>query len=273
MEAIIKFKNVNFEYKPGMKNINNISFDIFPNEYICIIGHNGSGKSTVSKLLTGILERNGGEIYIDNTVVSNSSLASLKNKIGIIFQNPDNQFIGLTSKDDIAFGLENKMYSSSEIDEKINKLSSLVDITEYLDIEPNSLSGGQKQKVAIASILALDPDIFIFDESTSMLDPRSKIEIRDLMVKLKNDFKKTVISITHNMEEVIKSDRVFVMEKGMIVKIGTPKEIFSNFDELVKLKLDLPFVTSVSRELNLETKNDLTFDFNELVEQIINHGK
>jgi energy-coupling factor transport system ATP-binding protein len=176
--------------------------------------------------------------------------------------------------DDIAFGLENKQTLPSDIGKIIKRISKMLNIEDLLDKEPINLSSGQKQKVAIASILAIEPDIFIFDESTSMLDPISKIEIRNLMLELKNKYKKTVISITHNMDEVVTADKVFVMEGGCLVKTGVPKDIFSNYEELVKLKLDLPFYTQISLHLSeSKTNPNLIFSKEELFEVIKNYGK
>ncbi|MDR0341445.1 MAG: ATP-binding cassette domain-containing protein [Mycoplasmataceae bacterium] len=267
---VVEFRNVNFGYTKKICNIKNVSFDIYENEFVCIIGHNGSGKSTISKLLTAILKPWNGIIKIYGNLIDKST----KNHVGIIFQNPDNQFVGLTTLDDIAFGLENKQTLPSDIGKIIKRISKMLNIEDLLDKEPINLSSGQKQKVAIASILAIEPDIFIFDESTSMLDPISKIEIRNLMLELKNKYKKTVISITHNMDEVVTADKVFVMEGGCLVKTGVPKDIFSNYEELVKLKLDLPFYTQISLHLSeSKTNPNLIFSKEELFEVIKNYGK
>jgi len=172
MEEIIKVENLCFEYEPGLQTINNISFQIHKGEYVAILGHNGSGKSTIAKLLIGLLEKKSGEIYIDDYQLNLENLYKIREKV--VFQNPDNQFIGATVRDDIAFGLENICVPREQMDELINRYSKVVRMENFLDHEPTKLSGGQKQRVAIAGILAMSPSIIILDEATSMLDPRGR---------------------------------------------------------------------------------------------------
>ena len=184
MEEIIKVENLCFEYEPGLQTINNISFQIHKGEYVAILGHNGSGKSTIAKLLIGLLEKKSGEIYIDDYQLNLENLYKIREKVGIIFQNPDNQFIGATVRDDIAFGLENICVPREQMDELINRYSKVVRMENFLDHEPTKLSGGQKQRVAIAGILAMSPSIIILDEATSMLDPRGRKEINELVFNI-----------------------------------------------------------------------------------------
>ena len=178
MENIIKVENLCFEYEPGLQTINNISFQIHKGEYVAILGHNGSGKSTIAKLIVGLLTPTSGKILIDDEEVNDDTIDRIRQKMGIIFQNPDNQFVGVTVKDDIAFGLENHQIPRKEMIEQIDKYAKLVDMQEYLEYNPENLSGGQKQRVAIAGALAMETELIIFDESTSMLDPKGTKEIK-----------------------------------------------------------------------------------------------
>ncbi|GMO14423.1 MAG: energy-coupling factor transporter ATPase [Mycoplasmoidaceae bacterium] len=255
IKPIIEFKNVSFSYTKSMKNIDNVSFQIFPGEYVCVIGHNGSGKSTISKLLTGLISPSHGKIIIDGMVLDASTVKRVRKNLGIIFQNPDNQFVGLTIRDDIAFGLENHKVPQKLMDGIINLVSNAVGMNDFLDDAPSSLSGGQKQRIAIASVLAPNPKIIIFDESTAMLDPSSKEDLKNLMYTLKSDYNKTIISVTHDMEEVTRASKVIIVNKGKIVKIGTPKEIFEDRDFLLKIKLDVPFNLKLCFELQKQNKD------------------
>ena len=192
---------------------------------IAIDGPAGAGKSTIAKLIMGLLQPNEGSIYIDGIELTEKTVDSLRKQMGIIFQNPDNQFVGVTVKDDIAFGLENHQIPRKEMIEQINKYASLVNMQEYLDENPENLSGGQKQRVAIAGALAMETELIIFDESTSMLDPKGTSEINHMIKTLRTKLNKTIISITHNLEEALISDRVIVVNSGKIVLDGTPKEV------------------------------------------------
>lgn len=229
----IEFKNVSFKYEDDSSNddvIKNISFSINPGEMVCILGHNGSGKSTIAKLMMGLLQPISGYIYlndIDTTDedITENSLDMLHSKMGIIFQNPDNQFVGVTVQDDIAFGLENHQIPRSEMIERINKYAKLVNMEKFLLSNPEDLSGGQKQRVAIAGALAMETEVIIFDESTSMLDPRGTREIIDMIKKLKEESNKTIITITHNLEEACIADRVIVLNDGNIVLDGSPDKV------------------------------------------------
>ena len=252
MENIIKVENLCFEYEPGLKTIHNISFQIKKGEYVAILGHNGSGKSTIAKLLIGLLEKKSGNIIIDHKELNLENLYKIREKIGIVFQNPDNQFIGATVRDDIAFGLENICIPREKMDELIERYAKRVRMDQFLDHEPTKLSGGQKQRVAIAGILAMSPSIIILDESKSMLDPRGRKEINELIRELKEDKEMTIISITHDIEEAKNADRILLLNKGEIVGDDQPETLLMNEKLLQDLHLDTPFALKVSRKLKAQ---------------------
>lgn len=235
--SLIEVRDLHFRYNSEDRALKGVSLDIEKGEFVCILGHNGSGKSTLAKLLVGLLEPRKGTISIDGTILNEDSVDELRKKIGIVFQNPDNQFVGITVKDDIAFGLENRQVERDEMIRLIDEYSQKVNMHNFLDRNPESLSGGEKQRVAIAGILAMNPEIIIFDEATSMLDPRGVKEVMDVINNLKS--KKTIISITHNLQEAIKADKVIVMNDGVIVLEGKPEEVFTHFDEIKNSKLDI----------------------------------
>jgi energy-coupling factor transport system ATP-binding protein len=235
--SIIKLNNLSFYYNENNPIINNLNLEIKEGEFLCILGHNGSGKSTLAKLIVGLLKAKQGEIIINNTVLDINTVDKVRHSIGIVFQNPDNQFVGITVKDDIAFGLENRNINRNEMIERINKYAKIVNMNEFLDANPVNLSGGQKQRVSIASVLACDPKIIVFDESTSMLDPKGVKEVIEEIKKLKGN--KTIIYITHNLNEVFLSDRVVVMNKGSITFDGTPNNLFKERKILEEASLDV----------------------------------
>lgn len=235
--SLIEVRDLHFRYNSEDRALKGVSLDIEKGEFVCILGHNGSGKSTLAKLLVGLLEPRKGTISIEGTILNEDSVDELRKKIGIVFQNPDNQFVGITVKDDIAFGLENRQVEREEMLKLIDEYSTKVNMHDFLDRNPESLSGGEKQRVAIAGILAMNPEIIIFDEATSMLDPRGVKEVMDVINNLKS--KKTIISITHNLQEAIKADKVIVMNDGVIVLEGKPEEVFTHFDEIKNSKLDI----------------------------------
>ena len=235
--SLIEVRDLHFRYNSEDRALKGVDLDIEKGQFVCILGHNGSGKSTLAKLLVGLLEAKKGHIYIDNTLLDENSVDELRKKIGIVFQNPDNQFVGITVKDDIAFGLENRKVEREEMLRLIDEYSKKVNMNEFLDRNPESLSGGEKQRVAIAGILAMNPEIIIFDEATSMMDPKGVKEVMDVIDNLKS--KKTIISITHNLQEAIKADKVVVMNDGKVVLEGKPEEVFTHFDELKNSKLDI----------------------------------
>lgn len=265
----VEVKNLRFSYDDEVDAVKNVSFSVEKGTYACIIGHNGSGKSTIAKLLIGLIDRNEGEIMIDGIVLTDKTIYDVRNKIGIVFQNPDNQFIGSTVKDDIAFGLENHQVDPAKMDEIIHHFAKEVNMIDYLENEPTRLSGGQKQRVAIAGVLAMRPDILILDEATSMLDPKGKEEVNALVDRIHEAHDMTIISITHDIEEVIKSDQVFVMNEGEIVMQGCPSDVLVHADKLIEMALDVPFTVKVALELKKYGIDvDMTMDMERMVEQL-----
>ncbi|MDO4500951.1 MAG: energy-coupling factor transporter ATPase [Erysipelotrichaceae bacterium] len=257
--SLIEVKNLEFGYTEEENVLNNISFNIEKGSYTAIIGHNGSGKSTLAKLLSGLLVAKSGEIVIDGLTLNEKNIYAIREKLGIVFQNPDNQFIGSTVRDDIAFGLENRCVPSEDMEAIITKYAEEVGILHLLDKEPSALSGGQKQRVAIAGIMAMKPDILIFDEATSMLDPKGKKDIKALMNRIHQDKKYTVISITHDIEEVLQADDCLVLNKGSIFMHELPENVFKKAEELRKIDLDIPFnqkIKEAFRKRNIKLKND-----------------
>lgn len=245
----LKIDKLSFSYDKNVV-LDNISFEVEKGEYVTLMGHNGSGKSTLAKLIMGLLENKNGSIYIDDIEMKESNINELRNKLGIVFQNPDNQFIGATVQDDIAFGLENHLVKPEDMDKIINEFAEKVNMKNFLSKEPSSLSGGQKQRVAIAGVLAMKPEILILDEATSMLDPRGKKEIIDLVHLLRiNQKDLTIFSITHDPEEAYLSDKVLVLDQGKIKYYDTPKNVFSHYDELVNMGLDIPFEMKIKNLL------------------------
>lgn len=239
---MIEFKNVTFEYNStDGKVLNDVSFSINDHEWVSILGHNGSGKSTIAKLMIGLLAANSGTISYDNVILAEDSVNDIRKKVGIVFQNPDNQFVGYNVKYDIAFGLENRCVKREEMLDLISEYAEKVDMEQYLEREPQTLSGGQKQRVAIAGILAMNSDIVILDEATSMLDPEGVCEISNLISELKSRYNKTVITITHDLNLAKKSDRVIILKEGNIIADGTPSDIFKYRDILRSSNLDMPF--------------------------------
>ena len=217
--GIIDVKDLAFSYDGKIDAVKNVSFSIEKGKYCTIVGHNGSGKSTVAKLITGLLEKKSGTILIDGLELNIENLRKIRNKIGIVFQNPDNQFIGSTVRDDIAFGLENHCVDQKDMDSIIDEFSKKVGMEDYLNSEPTRLSGGQKQRVAIAGVLAMHPEILIFDEATSMLDPQGKAEIKKVIMDLHKEEDLTILSITHDIDEaILLSDRIYILN-------GKPGEI------------------------------------------------
>lgn len=238
---MIEVKNLSFSYNQKEEALKDVSFTVNDNEWISIIGHNGSGKSTIAKLLVGLIAATKGSILIDGVELNDKTVDSIRHKIGIVFQNPDNQFVGFNVKYDIAFGLENYKVERKEMVALIEEYTKKVDMYEYLEREPQTLSGGQKQRVAIAGILALNSDVIILDEATSMLDPEGTEEIIKLIKELHTKYNKTVITITHDLNLAQLSDRVIVMRLGEKIAEGKPEEIFKQRDLLVSSNLDMPF--------------------------------
>ena len=245
----IEIEHLSFSYDEQIKALDDVSFSIEEGSYTVIVGHNGSGKSTIAKLMIELMEAQSGIIRVDGTVLKEESVYDIRDKIGIVFQNPDNQFIGATVADDIAFGLENHQVPHDQMQAIIDEFAARVNMSKYLNSEPTKLSGGQKQRVAIAGVLAMRPQILIFDESTSMLDPQGKAEINALVKRIHEETGITIISITHDIEEMVSSDHVIVMKAGKVVMDGTPAEVLNNEEELIKMQLDIPFSLKFVNEM------------------------
>ena len=267
---VIETKNLTFSYDGERKIIDNINLKIERGTFVSVVGHNGCGKSTLAKLLIGLLTPAEGEIYINGELLDRKSSPRIRQSMALVFQNPDNQFIGSTVEDDIAFGLENRCVEHDKMQDIIDTYAEEVGMQEFLKKEPSMLSGGQKQRVAIAGALALSPQIIIFDESTSMLDPKGKKDIRSLIDKMrKNNPDLTVISITHDIEEAYESDIVMVMNKGQIVASGSPKKVLKDRQLMDSAGLEIPFVLAVQEELNKHNKEIEEVDnIDELVEAL-----
>lgn len=252
-DSIIKIKNVSFTYPESeTPAIDNISLDIKRGSWTSIIGHNGSGKSTIIRLINGLLvpdEKGKPEIEVDGLKLNDDTVWEVRNKVGIVFQNPDNQFVGATVADDVAFGLENRGASHSEMVKIVPEAIKAVGMSEYTNAEPANLSGGQKQRVAIAGILAIKPKIIVLDEATSMLDPEGRDQILSIVQAMKNKYDLTVISITHDIDEANMADQVLVMNNGKLITKGSTKDVFSQVDLLKKLGLDVPFYEQVKAKL------------------------
>jgi energy-coupling factor transport system ATP-binding protein len=253
---VIELKNVNYFYKKeeGLV-VKDMSFSVQQGEWVTILGPNGSGKSTLSKLIIGLMAARDGEIFVHGEPVGPNAY-DIRQHVGMVFQNPDNQFVGSTVKDDIAFGLENKQLSRADMEQRIQHYASLVGLHEMLDKEPHHLSGGEKQRVAMASVLALETDIIILDEATSMLDPLGRKEVLKTIQQLKG-LNKTVLSITHDVTEALLADRIIVLHEGSILAQGTVHEIFHMSDVLQKARLDvLPSMKLIQALQQQEYKNE-----------------
>ena len=264
MKSIIDVKNLSFRYKENQEyyNVKDITFHVKRGEWLSIVGHNGSGKSTTVRLIDGLLEAESGEIVIDGQRLTEENIWNIRRQIGMVFQNPDNQFVGATVEDDVAFGLENQGLSRQEMKKRVEEALDLVGMLDFKKREPARLSGGQKQRVAIAGVIALRPAILILDEATSMLDPEGRRELIETVKGIRKDYDMTVISITHDLEEVAMSDRVLIMKKGEIESTSSPRELFSRND-LDQIGLDDPFANQLKYSLS---QNGYDFPENYLTE-------
>ncbi|MCA0989414.1 energy-coupling factor ABC transporter ATP-binding protein [Guptibacillus algicola] len=251
MSDLISVQNVSFRYQEEQPYVlNDVSLTVEKGEWLAIVGHNGSGKSTLARHLNGLLQPEKGDILVEGyNSRDEKSIWEIRRRVGIVFQNPDNQFVGTSVRDDVAFGLENNGVPRVEMIERITESIKRVKMDEYVDQEPHRLSGGQKQRVAIAGIVALRPSIVILDEATSMLDPAGRKEVLETMRELKEEEGMTVISITHDLEEAAKADRMIVMNKGEIIDEGLPATIFQKGEMLEEIGLDLPFPLQMHRAL------------------------
>lgn len=257
-DSFIKVENVCFSYKNDNNEdvpvLNNISFSVSKGEFVVVLGHNGSGKSTLAKLLNLILSPQSGRIFIDGMDITSDSLTddelySVRQRIGMVFQNPDNQLVSSVVEEDVAFGPENLGVPPEEIRKRVDSALQTVGMTEFAKHSPSQLSGGQKQRVAIAGIIAMLPQCIVFDEATSMLDPSGRKEVMSAIEKLNKENGITIIHITHNMSEAINADRVIVVNDGRICMNDKPKAVFSNVSKLHQIGLDVPQVTELFYEL------------------------
>ena len=250
-QTIIELENIHYRYHEddAREALAGVSLEIRRGEWLAIIGHNGSGKSTLAKVMNGLIEANTGSVVVNGKTLTEETVFDARRTVGMVFQNPDNQFVGTTVEDDIAFGLENIGLPREEMLERVTRVLDMVKMSEFRTKEPARLSGGQKQRVAIAGVTALEPEVIILDEATSMLDPKGRLEVISTIQKLHKEKKITVISITHDLDEAAQADRVVLMEQGQIQQIGTPKEIFKLGSKLVEKGLDVPFAEKLIEAL------------------------
>lgn len=258
-EIFIKTENVSFYYDSendarAIPAVDNVSLEIKRGEYVAVLGHNGSGKSTFAKLLNFILEPSEGKIIIDGTDITSEDITDddvyeLRRKVGMVFQNPDNQIVATIVEEDVAFGPENLGVPSDEIRKRVDEALKIVGMTDYVRHEPHRLSGGQKQRVAIAGVIAMRPMCMILDEATAMLDPIGRREVMQTVKKLNEEENITVINITHYMDEAALADRVVILNDGKLIMDGTPEEVFSRQSELLEIGLDVPQSTAFANKL------------------------
>lgn len=258
---MIDIQKVSYEYSSYIDEsiqlaVNDLSIQIKRGEFFVVLGHNGSGKSTLAKMINGLILPSKGDIWVNGmNTRDEDKIWDIRSTAGMVFQNPDNQIVATIVEEDVAFGPENLGVPPAEIRRRVDDALEVVEMTEYKSHAPHLLSGGQKQRVAIAGILAMEPDCIIFDEPTAMLDPSGRLEVMETIKKLNEDKNKTIILITHYMDEAVEADRVMVLNEGEAVMLGTPKEIFKQVEKLKSLGLDVPQVTELVYELNKEGYN------------------
>ncbi len=256
-DSFIKFNNVTFSYtvddetgqkmKPALKGV---SFEIPRGQFIAVLGHNGSGKSTAAKMINGLLVPDEGEVTVDGiSTKEEKRIIDIRKKVGMVFQNPDNQLVATIVEDDVAFGPENLGVEPAEIRRRVDEALKAVGMYEFKDREPHKLSGGQKQRVAIAGAIAMKTECIVMDEPTAMLDPRGREEVMNTIKMLRDEMGVTVILITHYMDEAVKADRVLVMDDGKTVLDGTPREVFKDVERIKDLGLDVPQATELAYRL------------------------
>ncbi|PYZ95627.1 energy-coupling factor transporter ATPase [Alteribacter lacisalsi] len=250
-ETAVQVRNASFRYYDDSAPVlTDVSLSVSRSEWLAVTGHNGSGKSTLARLMNGLLLPQKGDVLIRSlNTKSQADTAAIRKTVGMVFQNPDNQIVAPTVQDDVAFGLENNGVPADEMEERVASAIVQAGLTGFEEEEPHNLSGGQKQRVAIAGVLALRPDIIILDEATSMLDPSGKKEVLELTARLRETEKVTVISITHDLEEVFYADRMIVMKDGVITAEGIPKDVFQNRAVLDQAGLEQPFSVQLRAEL------------------------
>ncbi|MBS4535527.1 energy-coupling factor transporter ATPase [Clostridium sp. D2Q-14] len=255
--VMIKIDNLTYEYTNNENQTNialdNVSLEIEKGEFVVVLGHNGSGKSTLAKHINALLLPSKGHIYVNGMdTQSEDKLWDIRQTAGMVFQNPDNQLVATIVEEDVAFGPENQGIEPKEIRKRVDRALEIVEMTKYKEHAPHLLSGGQKQRIAIAGVLAMNPECVIFDEPTAMLDPSGRIEVMNTIKKLNKEEGKTIVHITHYMDEAVDADRIIVMEEGKIVLQGSPKEVFSQVEKMKEYGLDIPQVTELSYKLRNE---------------------
>ena len=267
---LIQIQDLTYEYDDF--KLGPLNLEIEKNQWISVIGRNGSGKSTLARLIDGLIEAQSGTVTVGGLEVNEQNVWQIRSQIGVVFQNPDNQFVGANVEDDVAFGLENRQISHAEMVKRVNESLEAVGMTELAKHEPSKLSGGQKQRVAIAGILAIHPQIIILDEATSMLDPEGRRDLIQLIRRLKGQYHFTVIAITHDIDETVFSDQIIVLDQGKIRMQGRPADVYRERDRLMDLGLDLPFVEKLKLKLQenglAELKDDETLDEKEMVAKL-----
>lgn len=249
-EPIIELRNISFRYgESEQEALSNINLSIYPNEWVAIIGPNGSGKSTLAKIMNGLLVPSEGQVLVNGIELNEDTVWEARRTVGMVFQNPDNQFVGATVEDDVAFGLENNGILREEMVERVRDAVHQVRMDAHMKKEPARLSGGQKQRVAIAGVIALRPSLILLDEATAMLDPLGRAEVIEAINEVKEEHNLSVISITHDIDEASLADRIIVMKDGQVTHSGLPEEIFALGDKLVDMGLDQPFSEQLRQAL------------------------
>jgi energy-coupling factor transport system ATP-binding protein len=264
--ALIEFKNVSFSYVTEDDNgneikvpvLNDFDLEIEQGSFVAVLGHNGSGKSTIAKLTNGIVFANSGKVIVDGIEVKDDeSIFDVRRNVGMVFQNPDNQIVSSIVEEDVAFGVENLGVPSDECRQRVDEALKTVGMYDYRLKAPSKLSGGQKQRVAVAGIIAMKPKCIVLDEPTAMLDPSGRKEVIDTIIKLNKQEGITIVLITHYMDEAVKADRVIVVDDGVIELDGKPRQVFSDVDKIKSLQLDSPQSTQFVKDLNLKSEKTI----------------
>ncbi len=272
MDNIIEIKNVSFKYDDDNSDVlHKVSLNVKKGEFLCVLGHNGCGKSTLAKLINGLILPIEGNVLVNGMDTKNEDdLIKIRSKAGMVFQNPDNQMVATVVEEDVAFGPENLGVPQEQLRSRVDNALKEVNMIDFKESAPHRLSGGQKQRIAIAGVIAMEPEIIIMDESTSMLDPKGRREVLETVHRLNKEKGITVVFITHFMEETVDADRIIVMGEGIIKMEGTPQEIFKREDEIKELTLEVPPVTKIAQQLNDKgvslSRSVLTFE--EILEQL-----
>lgn len=267
--AMVEMERVAYVFKTGAQPIlRDISLRVERGEWVCIVGRNGSGKSTLVRLLNGLLPASSGRIAVGGVLLEPDTVGPIRRKVGYVFQSPDNQFVGLTVLDELVFGLENLGLDRSVMRERLNQYAGQLQVAHLLDRHPGQLSGGQKQRVAVASILAMEPDIVVLDEATSMLDEKSKSEMLDMFREMKASGRYTIISVTHDTEEMLAADRMLALVDGTIAAEGTPQRLLAQEELMSACGIQPPFLLRLGRSLGGPIGADALFDEERLVKAL-----